>query len=152
MYERAIKGINHQTHSAKKEYLEATSDWLVKTDISRFYPTIYTQSIAWAAYGKERVKNNIKLYEGSLADRLDVLVRACNRNQTMGIPIGPETSRVIAEVISARIDSDFQRSMPRISGGWVDRRQDDWFVGVDTLEKSRNRVVGDYDDISGPRA
>lgn len=52
-YERSIKGINHRTHGAKKAYLEATSDWLVKTDISRFYPTIYTHSISWAAYGKE---------------------------------------------------------------------------------------------------
>lgn len=92
-YERSIKGINFQVHQAKKAYLEATCDWLVKTDISRFYPTIYTHSIAWAAYGKERVKENLKLYTGSLADRLDLLIRSCNRNQTIGIPIGPETDR-----------------------------------------------------------
>lgn len=135
-YERSIKGINFHIHRAKKAYIEATSDWLVKTDISRFYPTIYTHSIAWAAYGKERVKGNVKLYGGSLADRLDVLVRACNRNQTIGIPIGPETSRIIAEVISSRIDSDFQDKVPDIPKECVDRLQDDWFIGVNTLEKA----------------
>jgi hypothetical protein len=107
---------------------------LVKTDLSRFYPTIYTHSIAWAAYGKERVKSNLKLYQGSLADRLDILVRTCNRNQTIGIPIGPETSRIIAEVISARIDAGFQGFMPDIPNDRVDRLQDDWFVGVSSLE------------------
>lgn len=55
-YERAIKGINFALHEAKKSYLQATSDWVVTTDITRFYPSIYTHSIAWAAYGKERVK------------------------------------------------------------------------------------------------
>jgi hypothetical protein len=135
-FERSIKGINFQIHRAKKAYLEATSDWLVKTDISRFYPTIYTHSISWAAYGKERVKENLKLYSGSFADRLDILVRSCNRNQTIGIPIGPETSRIIAEIISSRIDSNFQNKMPDIPRQRVDRLQDDWFIGVNTLEKA----------------
>ena len=104
---RAIKGINFALHRAKKGYLEATADWLVKTDISRFYPSIYTHSIPWAAYGKERVKAGLDFYKGSFADRLDLLVRSCNRNQTIRLPIGPETSRIIAEIISSRIDSEF---------------------------------------------
>lgn len=135
-YDRAIKGINFAIHRAKKSYIEATSDWLVCTDISRFYPTIYTHSIPWAAYGKETVKGNLKLYQGSLADRLDALVRACNRNQTVGIPIGPETSRIIAEVISSRIDSDFKNKERNIITANVDRLQDDWFLGAGTLEEA----------------
>lgn len=62
------------------------------------------------------------------------MVRSCNRNQTIGISIGPETSRIIAEVISSRIDSEFQKKMPNIPKQSVDRLQDDWFVGVNTLE------------------
>jgi hypothetical protein len=89
---RAIKSLNFSLHRAKKDFIEAVADWLVITDISRFYPTIYTHSIPWAAYGKEKVKANLALYQGSLADRIDSLVRAGNRNQTIGIPIGPETS------------------------------------------------------------
>ena len=54
-------------HNAKTLYLQATSDWLIKTDISRFYSSIYTHSIAWAAYEKDKVKNNLNLYKGCLA-------------------------------------------------------------------------------------
>lgn len=135
-YERAIKGINFPIHRAKTSYLEATSDWLIKTDISRFYPTIYTHSIPWAAYGKERVKSALKTYEGTFADRLDLLVRSCNRNQTVGVPIGPETSRILAEIISSRIDFDFSAQLGDLPGEVVDRLQDDWTVGAATLEKS----------------
>ncbi|WP_412033190.1 RNA-directed DNA polymerase [Nitratireductor aquimarinus] len=133
-FERAIKGINFRAHEAKKSYIEATADWLVCTDISRFYPTIYTHSIPWAAYGKERVKSALKTYEGSFADRLDQLVRSCNRNQTVGIPIGPETSRIIAEIISSRIDEDFATRCSEPHQSMIDRLQDDWTVGSSTLE------------------
>lgn len=135
---RALQNIEFRAHRAKKSFISATSDWLVKTDISRFYPSIYTHSITWALYGKETVKTNRKTYSGSFGDRLDILVRACNRNQTIGIPIGPETSRIIAEVISARIDNSFYESEAAIGldQSKIDRLQDDWFLGVESLEKA----------------
>ena len=135
-HERSIKGINFNLHHNKKAFLAATSDWIVKTDISRFYPSIYTHSIAWAAYGKEKVKGNIGLYRGSFADRLDSLIRLCNRNQTIGIPIGPETSRIVAEVISSAIDYQFHNSFPEITLRNIDRLQDDWMIGVGSLEQA----------------
>ena len=141
-FERAIKGINFDLHKAKKAYLQAASDWVVTTDITRFYPSIYTHSIAWAAYGKEEVKRNRNLYEGSFADRLDALVRACNRNQTIGIPVGPETSRIIAETISARIDDSFFARFPDTDNNSVDRLQDDWMVGKCTLEGAEKVLSG----------
>lgn len=144
-HERAIKGINFQLHRAKTDFIEATADWLVKTDITRFYPSLYTHSIPWAAYGKETVKIKRKVFDGSLADRLDVLVRSCNRNQTIGIPIGPETSRIIAEIISSRIDCDFSnhilagsKTKKTIDPRTVDRLQDDWTVGTSSLDQAEN--------------
>lgn len=68
------------------------------------------------------------------------MVRSCNRNQTIGIPIGPETSRIIAEIISSRIDSDFQKKLPDIPNESIDRLQDDWFIGVNTLEKAETAL------------
>jgi hypothetical protein len=137
-YDRSIKGINFLNHRAKKDFIASTSDWIVKTDITRFYPSLYTHSIAWAAYGKKNVKSRLVLYKGCLADRIDILVRACNRNQTIGIPIGPETSRIIAETISSRIDMDFYNVNNDISRDSVDRLQDDWIVGVNTLERAEH--------------
>lgn len=142
-HERSIEGINFPLHRAKKDYIEATSDWLVQTDISRFYPSIYTHSIPWAAYGKKQVKSNLKLYSGSFADRLDVLIRACNSNQTIGIPTGPETSRIIAEIISSRIDSEYSGKL-KSRNGTIDRLQDDWVVGADSLTEAEKilSVIG----------
>ncbi|MCA2011028.1 RNA-directed DNA polymerase [Cereibacter sphaeroides] len=140
-YERGVKEINFSAHREKTFYLEATADWLVKTDITRFYPSIYTHSIPWAAYGKEKVKSRMGYYKGSFADRIDLLVRACNRNQTVGIPIGPETSRIIAEVISSRIDADFQDHRLNLASHCVDRLQDDWNVGANTLEQAEDVIT-----------
>ena len=144
-HERAIKGINFPLHRAKTNFIEATADWLVKTDITRFYPSLYTHSIPWAAYGKERVKHDLKTYDGSVADRLDILVRSCNRNQTVGIPIGPETSRILAEIVSSRIDDDFKAHFKNasidgsnVNPKTVDRLQDDWTVGTSSLEQAEN--------------
>jgi len=130
---RGLSEIDFKLHRVKKAYIEAQSDWIVKTDISRYYPSIYTHSIAWACYGKEQVKANRKAYECSLADRLDALVRASNRNQTIGIPVGPETSRIIAEMIGRRIDREVCSRVPKLDPIWMDRLQDDWFVGVPDL-------------------
>ena len=132
---RGISDIDFSIHRAKKDFIDSCNDWILKTDITRFYPSIYTHSIAWAAYGKERVKSDMKLFEGTLADRIDVLVRACNKNQTIGIPIGPESSRIIAAIISARIDFDFFNNT-KLDIDRADRLQDDWFIGTDSLDKA----------------
>jgi hypothetical protein len=60
-------------------------------------------------------------------------VRSCNRNQTIGIPVGPETSRILADIISTRIDEELSLAI-NISQANVDRLQDDWFIGTTTLE------------------
>jgi hypothetical protein len=135
-YSISIKDINFQLHREKVDYIASTADWLVRTDITRFYPSIYTHSIPWAAYGKERVKQGLRYYKGSLADRLDSLTRACNRNQTVGIPIGPETSRILSEITSARIDCDFSALSPHLKQLDADRLQDDWTIGAKSLQDS----------------
>jgi hypothetical protein len=156
---RALEPISFALHRAKKSLIESTSDWLVKTDITRFYPSIYTHSLAWAAYGKDKVKGDLKQYEGTLADRLDVLVRSCNQNQTIGLPVGPETSRILAEIISSRIDMDFSQSAADLSPGQVDRLQDDWFIGVKSLAEAEGalativRIYRSYGlDINGSKS
>lgn len=138
--ERGISDINFRAHAAKKNFIEATADWLVLTDITRFYPTIYTHSIPWAAYGKSRVKADLSRYAGALGDRIDALLRSCNRDQTVGIPIGPETSRIVAEIISARLDQQLFERQP-LDPNRADRLQDDWFVGADDLVEAEKTLA-----------
>lgn len=75
------------------------------SDISQFFPSIYTHSISWAIEGKEKAKGkavrNDKLL---LSNRLDELCRYTQQNQTIGIPIGPDTSHVISEIVAVALD------------------------------------------------
>lgn len=137
---RGITDLNFGLHRKKVELIEATSDWLTTTDITRFFPSIYTHSIPWAAYGKERVKAKLSSYNGSLADRLDLLVRKCNRNQTIGIPVGPDTSRILAEIVSSRIDDDLNTISENISYQNCDRLQDDWVIGANSLHDAEQNL------------
>jgi hypothetical protein len=133
--DRAVADIEFAKHQVHKELIESYSNWIVKSDITRFYPSIYTHSIPWAAYGKENVKKNIKKYLGTLADGIDILLRKCNRDQTVGIPIGPDTSRIVSEIVSAYVDQQiFETSKLSISD--ADRLQDDWLVGSPSLERA----------------
>lgn len=74
----------------------------LKTDISRYYSTIYTHVIPWLIHGKKQSKKNRKL--SLLGNLLDSSIRNTQSGQTNGIPIGPDTSFIIAELILCKID------------------------------------------------
>ena len=88
--------------------------FILKTDISRFYHSIYTHSIPWALHGKKVAKANRTL--NSLGNKLDYLVRQGQDGQTVGIPIGPDTSLVIAEMLMHQVDGALYSALPQISG------------------------------------
>ena len=61
--------------------------YLLRTDLARFYPSIYTHSIPWAIHGKTAARSD-KKYK-LLGNRLDLWLRETQDKQTGGIPIGP---------------------------------------------------------------
>jgi len=79
------------------------------TDISNFYPSIYTHSIAWALHGKNQARGD-KNYL-LLGNKLDKLVQYANDRCTNGIAIGPAVSDIIAEIISSAIDRDLTKAV-----------------------------------------
>lgn len=80
----------------------ARGRFLVKTDIARFFPSIYTHSIPWALHGKKKAKKDRSAsLDGNF---IDTLVRSGQDGQTLGIPIGPDTSFLISERILLEID------------------------------------------------
>jgi hypothetical protein len=89
----------------------------LKTDISRYYHTIYTHSIPWALYGKKYCKDNYRTsaFKKTLGDKLDKAVRQCQHDQTIGIPVGPDTSRVIGEVIGIGIEEVLTQSLANLA-------------------------------------
>jgi len=71
----------------------------IKTDVSRFYGTIYTHSIPWLVHTKPVAKAS-RTDMTMLGNALDKDLRSLNSGQTVGIPIGPDTSLIIAEIIT----------------------------------------------------
>ncbi len=87
----------------------------LKTDISKYYATIYTHSIPWAIHGKEVAK--IKPVDITLlGNKLDFQLRQTMYGQTIGIPIGPDTSLIISEIIGCKIDELLFAEFPHIKG------------------------------------
>lgn len=80
-------------------------NYLLRTDISKFYPSIYTHSIPWSIDGKKEAKKREYQNDGTkLGNELDRLVRNCRHKETKGIPIGPDSSYVIGEIMMSSID------------------------------------------------
>jgi hypothetical protein len=112
---RAIDGKYPQR--ARLELAQSTRlgrRYVLQTDISRFYDSIYTHSIAWALHTKAMAKANRGL--NLLGNRIDYWVRMGQDQQTVGIPIGPDTSLVMAELIMQRCDDELIAKLPGLKG------------------------------------
>lgn len=79
-------------------------DYLFHTDITNFYPSIYTHSIAWALHTKETAKEK-KNDKSLLGNKIDEYIRKMSYGQTNGIPQGSVLMDFIAEIILAYVDN-----------------------------------------------
>ncbi|KKO62444.1 reverse transcriptase [compost metagenome] len=74
-------------------------------DVARCFDSIYTHSITWAIKNKpfSKIHRSVNNSFGSIFDRL---MQSTNYNETAGIVIGSEVSRLFAEVIFQQIDKN----------------------------------------------
>lgn len=110
---RAGRMIYEYIEMAEKDLLEESYnfDFILRTDITSFYHSIYTHSIAWALHSKETIrKGNFENYE-LIGNKLDLLIRTSNDGCTNGIPIGPAISDLIAEIILAAVDRNVSEAL-----------------------------------------
>lgn len=122
--------------------LRSTSKYILKTDIAKFYPSLYSHSISWALHTKTYAKTqqrNMQL----LGNQLDLCVRNCQDKQTMGIPIGPDSSLVISEIVLTATDMMLQNQFPGINGM---RYVDDYEFGFQTYTDAE-KVLGALQQI-----
>ncbi|WP_127141862.1 antiviral reverse transcriptase Drt3b [Flagellimonas marinaquae] len=126
--------------SYKFHRLEKKFKKLLRFDVSKCFPSIYTHSIAWAVKGKEFAKKNTGT--SSFENKFDKLMQLANYNETNGIIIGPETSRIFAEIILQRIEQNVIKTIKqdhnlRIDKDYtVKRYVDDYFVFTNDFEKA----------------
>lgn len=82
---------------------------ILKTDVSQFFPSIYTHTISWSAHGIDQAKrdttdkSSINYFNG-----LDLFVRNCQANQSRGLLVGPDAFRLIAEFLMSGLDVDLR--------------------------------------------
>jgi hypothetical protein len=104
-------------------------------DISKCFAHIYTHSVTWASKGKEYAKQNAEIH--SFEGRFDRLMQGANYNETNGIVIGPEVSRLFAEIILQDVDLALANacSSLEIDVDYCFRRYvDDYFIFARTIE------------------
>ncbi|MGM1047014.1 MAG: RNA-directed DNA polymerase [Bacillota bacterium] len=115
--------------------LSSNSRYVLKTDISRYYPTIYTHSIPWACHGKSFAKRNRGA--AHFGNVLDTNVRNTQDQQTIGIPIGPDSSYVISEIIGSVMDQEIHKELG-INGL---RYLDDYYFFLNTLSEAEEALT-----------
>lgn len=84
--------------------LERRYKYIRHLDISKCFYHIYTHSVTWASKGKAFAKNNVSSY--SFENKFDKLMQQSNYNETNGIIVGPEISRIFAEIILQNVDAN----------------------------------------------
>jgi len=94
---------SYQYQRAEKKF-----NAMFKFDVSKCFDSIYTHSISWAVLNKNIVKESIakKNTNQTFPDIFDKFMQNLNYNETNGIVIGPEFSRIFAEIILQKIDSN----------------------------------------------
>lgn len=114
--------------SEKRITSYATARAILQTDVLSFYHAIYTHSVPWALHGKRVAKRNRSMTDPAVyGNQLDALLRGCQDGQTIGIPVGPDTSRIISELILCAIEQQVgPNHFGRLTGGY--RYMDDFFL------------------------
>ncbi|PNG24231.1 RNA-directed DNA polymerase [Methylocella silvestris] len=136
--ERVFVGLDFEQRTKKEAEILARYPIIMKADVQNFFHTIYTHSLPWAVLGKNYVKDTRegrdKVEKNKLeqhwASQIDRAIQRGNSRETFGIPVGPDISRIIAEILLSGIhkNSSFAKCL---DGHKAYRLVDDFFVGFD---------------------
>lgn len=91
---------SYKYHRSEKKY-----DAMVQIDVSKCFDSIYTHSLPWAVLGKDQTKFSLDESKATFGGRFDTLMQNLNHKETNGIVIGPEFSRIFAEIILQSVDA-----------------------------------------------
>jgi hypothetical protein len=118
----------------------STSRYVLRADLSRFYHSLYTHSIPWALHTKATAKahrNDRALF----GNAIDTAVRNVQDQQTLGIPVGPDTSILIAEILAVAIDLELLSRRPGLQGL---RFIDDYYLYFETRHEAESALADLY--------
>lgn len=120
---RAIGDSDFDGFRDAKVVRSAGYSFVLHADFSRFFPTIYTHAIEWSVVTKKIAKSDLKKKAKAAphwGKKLDRYVQNMMDGQTQGLPIGPDTSYIIAELVASAIDADLEKLFgQRLSGARI---------------------------------
>ena len=129
IFEMSYKGAERYQFEEDEIEWRSGAKFVVKADIARCFPSMYTHSIPWALHGLEVAKKSTSL--GDLyGDLLDKCTQNTRDKQTNGLLIGPHASNIIAEIILTSIDAALQAKGHKK----LTRHIDDYTYYADTYE------------------
>lgn len=126
--------------SSRVRGLAFNKRYVAKADIATCFPSVYTHAIPWAVVGKAAAKLETK---GGWHNDLDFHARRCVRDETQGIPVGPGTSNVIAEILLAVVDQKLAPEFDFVRGGGVNgmsRFIDDYSFYCDSYDEAERFI------------
>lgn len=114
--------------SAEFTSLEKRFTYFRQMDISKCFYNIYTHTVSWAVKDRGFAKRYKDGY--SFESKFDRLMQRSNSNETDGIVVGPEISRIFAEVILQSVDKSVSNrlSEQKLTSYEIRRYVDDYFV------------------------
>ncbi|MFL6604443.1 MAG: RNA-directed DNA polymerase [Steroidobacteraceae bacterium] len=141
----SLRAIELQRFSALHEEKITRSSgykYALVTDVTSFFPAIYTHTIPWALHTKAVAKGNKgkdKHRAQLLGNILDVRCMGLQDGQTIGLPIGPDTSHILAEIIAVAIDLQLRSQL----GSWPEgfRYVDDFFFFFTRREEAEKALA-----------
>ena len=79
----------------------------VNADIAGCFSSIYSHAVPWALVSQKTAKaQRPPKHANEWFNLIDKHLRACRRDETQGIAIGPGSSSIVAEIILARVDAE----------------------------------------------
>lgn len=142
--QKAFSGLDFRRWDVERARICAECPVILTADISRFFYTVYTHSIPWAILGKEKAKDYLAHNKKALYDHwssdFDTALQACQSRETFGIPVGPDTSRIVAELLMAGVESDPALSAT-IAGRPMARLLDDFIIGFEDEGSARRALA-----------
>jgi len=107
----------------------AGSSFVLKTDVSQFYPSLYTHAVGWAVDPQLRKRAHWG-NSASLGKQLDQALMDLDGKVSQGVPIGNDISFLLSEVVLAQVD----KAVYRRHGSRAFRWFDDYEFAFDTSE------------------
>ena len=122
--------------SDSKLKTRSASKYILQADIGNFYSSIYTHSIPWALHTKPVAKGSFA-FSANIGNQIDTHIRNCQEMQTKGVPIGPDASFAIAEIVMTSIDE----MLVPVVGNKYHRYIDDFEFGCSSYQQAETTLA-----------